>query len=171
VTGSGAAVLSAEGAAPYVTAVTTGRIVDMGIKDTFNMGAAMAPAAADVLAAHFKDTGRAPNYYDVIATGDLGMVGQELLLQLMKEKGHNLNGQLTDCGLEIYDLASQDVHAGGSGCGCAAVTLSYFYHRLHTHQIERMLFIPTGALHSVTTMQQGETIPAIAHAVALENTK
>jgi stage V sporulation protein AD len=152
-----------------VTAATSGRMVDMGIKDANNMGAAMAPAAADVLVKHFRDLNRPPDYYDVIATGDLGKVGQQLLLQLLKEQGYDVSGRLTDCGLEIFDLEKQDVHAGGSGCGCAAVTFAgYFFNRLQHSQIERLLLVPTGALHSVTTMQQGETIPAIAHAVAVE---
>jgi stage V sporulation protein AD len=136
------------------------------------MGAAMAPAAADVLVKHFKDLNRTPDYYDVIATGDLGSVGQTLLLQLMKEQGFNLHGRLTDCGLEIYDTQKQDVHAGGSGCGCSAATFAaYFYKQLQTKKLQRMLLVPTGALHSVTTMQQGESIPAIAHAVAVERAK
>jgi stage V sporulation protein AD len=169
VTGSGAAVLSKMGNGPYVTAATTGRIVDMGIKDANNMGAAMAPAATDVLTKHFKDLNRAPDYYDCIATGDLGKIGQELLLQLMKDNGYDLAGRLTDCGLEIYDLEKQDVHAGGSGCGCSgAVFAGYFMKKLQSGEINKMLLIPTGALHSVVTIQQGETIPGIAHAVAIE---
>jgi len=169
VTGDGAAVLSREGNGPYITAITTGAVVDMGIKDTNNMGAAMAPAAADVITKHFKDLNRDPNYYDVIATGDLGEVGQTLLLQLMDKEGYNLAGKLTDCGLLIFDREAQDVKAGGSGCGCSAATFAgYFYTRLKKGEIKKMLFVPTGALHSVVTIQQGETIPAIAHAVAIE---
>ena len=169
VTGDGAAVLSAKGNGPYVTAATTGAIVDMGVKDANNMGAAMAPAAADVLVKHFTDLDIRPSHYDVIATGDLGKVGRELLLQLMDEAGYNLHGNHTDCGLMIYDLEKQDVHAGGSGCGCSAATFAgYFYRRLQKGGIKRLLLVPTGALHSVATIQQGESIPAIAHAVAIE---
>jgi stage V sporulation protein AD len=169
VTGDGALVLSAMGEGPYITSCTTGRILDMGIKDANNMGAAMAPAAADVITKHFRDLNRTPDYYDVIATGDLGKIGKEMLEHLMKEQGYDLSGNLTDCGLEIFDLETQDVHAGGSGCGCAAVVFAgFFYKQLQTKQIKKMLFIPTGALHSVTTIQQGETIPGIAHAVAIE---
>lgn len=172
VTGDGAAVLSSVGTGPYVTTVTTGRIVDMGIKDSNNMGAAMAPAAADVITQHFRDLNIEPDYYDVIATGDLGTVGKTLLLRLMTESGYDISGLHTDCGIEIFDLERQDIHAGGSGCGCAATTFAgYFYNRLRKKEINRLLFVPTGALHSVVSMQQGESIPAIAHAVAIENTK
>jgi len=169
VTGDGAAVLAKTGDGPFITAITTGQVVDMGITDANNMGAAMAPAAADVLVNHFKDLARDPGYYDVIATGDLGEVGSDLLCQLMASEGFDIKNVHTDCGLLIYDLATQDVNSGGSGCGCAAsVFAGHFYKRLKTGDIKRMLFIPTGALHSVATVQQGETIPAIAHAVAIE---
>ncbi len=172
VTGDGAAVLSAIGGGPYVTRVTSGRIVDMGVKDTNNMGAAMAPAAADVLTCHFKDFNLDPDYYDVIATGDLGHVGVTLLIQLMRENGYDLDGIISDCGLMIYDENNKDKKAGGSGCGCSAVTFAgYFYSWLRKKEINRLLFVPTGSLHSVVTMQQGETIPGIAHAVAIENAR
>ncbi|MCL2527737.1 MAG: stage V sporulation protein AD [Defluviitaleaceae bacterium] len=168
VTGDGAVVLSANGNGPYVTAATTGAIIDMSIRDANNMGAAMAPAAADVLVKHFKDLNIQPSHYDIIATGDLGKVGRDLLLKLMQEEGYPLDNH-TDCGLMIYDLERQDVHAGGSGCGCSAATFAgYFYRQLQQGNINKMLFIPTGALHSVATIQQGESIPAIAHAVAIE---
>jgi stage V sporulation protein AD len=169
VTGDGCVVLSAEGAGPRITRATPGRIVDMGVKDTNNMGAAMAPAAADVITRHFKDFDTKPEDYDVIATGDLGKVGTVLLKQLMKENGYELGANYTDCGLEIYSEDNKEKHAGGSGCGCSAVTFSaYFYQRLSRKEIKRMLLVPTGSLHSVVTMQQGETIPAIAHAVVIE---
>jgi len=172
VTGDGAVVLSATGVGPYVTAATTGAIVDMGIKDANNMGAAMAPAAADVIAKHFQDLNIQPSHYDVIATGDLGNVGSDLLMQLMDEKGYDLRSNHKDCGMMIYDLKKQDVHAGGSGCGCSAATFAgYFYRQLQRGDIKRMLLVPTGALHSVVTVQQGESIPAIAHAVAISTTK
>jgi len=171
VTGSGAVVLSAKGVGPYITAATTGKVVDMGIKDANNMGAAMAPAAADVLTRHLRDLNIQPSHYDIIATGDLGKIGSELLLQLMQKEGYNLQANHTDCGILIYDPKKQDVHAGGSGCGCAAATFAgYFYRQLKRGEIKRMLLIPTGALHSVATVQQGESIPAIAHAVAIEST-
>ena len=170
VTGDGAVVISAKGTGPCITAATTGAIIDMGIKDANNMGAAMAPAAADVLVKHFRDLDLQPSHYDVIATGDLGKVGCELLLKLMDESGYDLHANHTDCGLMIFDLEKQDVHAGGSGCGCSAATFAgYFYKQLQKGDIKRMLFVPTGALHSVATIQQGESIPAIAHAVAIES--
>ncbi|MCL2225073.1 MAG: stage V sporulation protein AD [Defluviitaleaceae bacterium] len=169
VTGDGAVVLSSKGKGPRITAATTGSIVDLGMKDVNNMGAAMVPAAADVIAKHFRDLNLPTNHYDLIATGDLGLYGQTLLLQLLKQEGIDIAGRLTDCGMLIYDLEKQDVHAGGSGCGCSAsVFASYFLKKLRNSEINKMLFVPTGALHSVVTIQQGETIPGIAHAVAIE---
>jgi stage V sporulation protein AD len=170
VTGTGAVVLSAVGTGPYMTSVTTGVIVDMGITDANNMGAAMAPAAADVLINHFKDLNKKPDDYDLIITGDLGYIGRDLLLGLMDEAGYDLHKNLNDCGLLIYDRIAQDVHAGGSGCGCSATVFAgYLLDKLRKKELNKILFIPTGALHSVATVQQGETMPAIAHAVAVEN--
>lgn len=169
VTGDGAVLLSARGRGPRITAVTTGAIVDLGQKDVNNMGAAMVPAAADVIAKHFRDLALPHDYYDVIATGDLGLYGRELLVQLLAQDGIDVADRLTDCGLLIFDTEKQDVHAGGSGCGCSAsVFAAYFMKKLRDGEIKRLLFIPTGALHSVVTIQQGETIPGIAHAVAVE---
>jgi stage V sporulation protein AD len=169
VTGTGSVVLSAYGNGPGITAVTTGAIVDMGITDANNMGAAMAPAAADVLINHFNDLNLTPLHYDAIITGDLGKIGQDLLLALMDDAGYNLHGILNDCGLLIYDREGQDVHAGGSGCGCSATVFAgYLLNKLQKKEIKKLLFIPTGALHSVVTVQQGESMPAIAHAVAIE---
>lgn len=169
VTGDGSAVLSKEGKGPVITEITTGKIMDMGVTDTMNMGAAMAPAAVNVLTAHFKDTGRQPSYYDVIATGDLGYIGKQLVIELMAKEGYEMGENYTDCGIEIFDKESQDTHAGGSGCACSAVTFtSYFYKKLMEGSIGRMLFIPTGALMSPTTSQQGSTIPGIAHGVVIE---
>ncbi|MCL2216835.1 MAG: stage V sporulation protein AD [Defluviitaleaceae bacterium] len=169
VTGDGAVLLAAYGDGPYVTAATTGAIVDMGQKDANNMGAAMAPAAADVIAKHFRDLNLLPTHYDAIVTGDLGTVGSTLLIQLLQDEGFDIKSRHNDCGLLIYDREKQDVHAGGSGCGCsAAVFAAYFYDKLKKGEINKMLFVPTGALHSVVTIQQGETIPGIAHAVAIE---
>lgn len=170
VTGDGAAVLAKKGNGPVITEITTGKIIDMGVTDTMNMGAVMAPAAVDVLVTHFQDTGRKPEDYDVIATGDLGYVGHQLVVELMEKEGYEMGENYTDCGIEIFDKESQDTHSGGSGCACAAVTFSgYFYDKLKKGEIHRMLFIPTGALMSPTSSQQGATIPGIAHAVVIEN--
>ena len=169
VTGAGAAVLEVGGDGPYVRATTTGRIVDMGIKDMSNMRAAMAPAAADTISRHLRSLSLDPSYYDVIATGDLGYVGQDLLLQLMREEGFDISHNHRDCGIEIYDCERQDTHSGGSGCACSAVVFnSLFYPKLKSREIRRMLLVPTGALGNQLTMQQGESIPSIAHAVAIE---
>ena len=169
VTGDGAVVLSKLGEGPYVTGVTTGAIVDMGVTDANAMGAAMAPAAAEVIATHFRDFNIGPTYYDVIATGDLGSVGSTLLLQLLQKQGFDISQVHTDCGMLIFDRETQDVDSGGSGCGCSASTFAaYFYKKLTDGNIKKMLFVPTGALHNVVSVQQGESIPAIAHAVAIE---
>lgn len=168
VTGTGACVISDKGNGPYITAVTTGAVVDMGIKDANCMGAAMAPAAADVITTHFKDMGIDASYYDAIVTGDLGSLGSSLLIQLMQKEGHDISKVHNDCGMMIFDRETQDVDTGGSGCGCSAATFAgHFYKELKGGNIKCMLFIPTGALHSVITVQQGETIPAIAHAVSI----
>ncbi len=167
VTGSGAVILSSAGNGPYITNVTTGRVVDRGITDINNMGAAMAPAAYDTLMAHFEDTGRSPSYYDLIATGDLGREGHEILLELFRQGGIENMTNLTDCGMLIYDREKQDVHSGGSGCGCSASVLSaYLLERMRHGEIKRLLFAPTGALLSQVSCQQGESIPGICHAVA-----
>ena len=169
VTGAGAVVLSTEKKGPRVTYVTTGKIIDMGIKDAANMGAAMAGAACDVLSAHFNETGRKPDYYDVIATGDLGNVGKALVKKYLAEENIVFNNNLTDCGIEIFDGEKQDTHCGGSGCACSAVTFSgYFYNLLMNKKIKNILLVPTGALMNTDISQQGETIPSIAHAVAIE---
>ena len=170
VTGDGAAVLSKAGEGPVITHITTGKIVDLGVTDQANMGAAMAPAAADVLTAHFQDTGRQPSDYDVIATGDLGYIGHKLVLEMMSKEGYELGERFTDCGIEIFDPETQDTHSGGSGCACSAVTFAgYFYEKLKKQEIHRMLFIPTGALMSPTSSQQGDNIPGIAHCLAIES--
>lgn len=172
VTGSGCAVLSKSEDGPFITYITTGKIVDMGIKDPANMGAAMSPAAADTLTAHFKDTGRDPSYYDMIITGDLGYVGRELTVKLMEESGYALTNTYTDCGIKIFDKEKQDTHAGGSGCACSAVTFAgYLYSSLKEKNINKILFVPTGALLSPMSSQQGQSIPGIAHAVAIENSR
>lgn len=170
VTGDGAAVLSNEDNSPYITAITTGKMVDLGITDANNMGAAMAPAAAQAICSNFKDFDVTPNYYDLIITGDLGKVGMELTIKLLKEEGYDISKNFTDCGVEIFDPVSQDTHAGGSGCACSATVFSsYFYEKVKRGELKRILFVPTGALMSSTSVQQGESIPGIAHAAVIEN--
>ena len=172
VTGAGAMILSSEGGGPYITCVTTGIIADAGITDMANMGAAMAPAAHSTLSAHFCETGREPSYYDAIVTGDLGVVGSELLRELFARDGVELGVRYMDCGRLIYYLESQDVHSGGSGCGCSASVLcGHFLHGMREGLWNRLLFAATGAMMSPTTNQQGESIPAICHAVAIENAR
>lgn len=169
VTGAGATLLARESELPLaVTAVTVGRVIDLGQTDANNMGAAMAPAAANTLLAHFKDLGRGPEDYDLIVTGDLGLVGAELMRTLCRREGVELDKRYIDCGCEIF-TSDQDVHAGGSGCGCSASCLNgWLYGRMLSGEIRRMLFMATGALMSPTTSQQGESIPSVAHAVVLE---
>ena len=167
VTGAGAVILAAKGASPCITHATVGKVVDMGIKDANNMGAAMAPAAADTISAHLKETGRTPNFYDLIITGDLGETGSTLLQDLLKQEGIHLSNHI-DCGCLIFDRQGQDVHAGGSGCGCCASVLTgYFLPGLAAGKWKNILFCPTGALHSPTACCQGESIPGICHALAI----
>ena len=169
VTGAGALILTAEGPGPYVTHITTGKIVDAGITDANNMGAAMAPAAYETLKAHFRDTGRAPDYYNAIVTGDLGRLGHRVVRELFQKDGIDLGPLFMDCGLLIYAVEAQDVHAGGSGCGCSASVLcGHLLRGMTENRWPRLLFCATGALMSPTTAQQGESIPGICHAVALE---
>ena len=171
VTGSGCLILAREGQGPYVTHVTTGKIVDKGIKDAANMGAAMAPAAYSTISAHFQDTGRKPSDYDLIVTGDLGKLGRDIVADWFHRDGMNLKN-LSDCGTLIYDLEGQDVHCGGSGCGCSAVVLAGFLlDGMKQGRWRRILFCGTGALLSPTSSQQGESIPSICHAVALDTGK
>lgn len=171
VTGCGAVALSAKpGSYPVkVSAVTTGRLVDLGARDSMNMGAAMAPAAWDTIMQNFRDLGVDETYYDKIITGDLGEVGQKILLDFMKHDGHDLTGKHTDCGIEIYSNETQDTHSGGSGCGCSAVTLcAWILPKLCSGEWKRVLFVPTGALLSTVSYNEGQSIPGIAHAVVLE---
>ncbi|MDD3367931.1 MAG: stage V sporulation protein AD [Lachnospiraceae bacterium] len=172
VTGSAAFILSSEKTdndLALVTSFTTGKIVDYGLKDSFNMGCCMAPAAADTIFRNLKDFQRHPCDYDKIITGDLGKVGKTVLLDLLNEKGLDITEQYMDCGMEIYDPNTQDCHAGGSGCGCAAVVLSaYVLKQLASGNWHRVLFVPTGALLSKTSYNEGNTVPGIAHAIVLE---
>ena len=168
VTGSGAVILAVSGQGPRITHATVGKIVDKGITDANNMGAAMAPAAYDTLRTHFQDTGRSPADYDLIVTGDLGQLGHEIVTDFFSGDGVTLSNY-TDCGLLMFDLKGQDVHCGGSGCGCAASVLTgHLLPGLEEGRWKRILFCPTGALLSPTSTQQGESIPSICHAVAIE---
>ncbi|NLL80467.1 MAG: stage V sporulation protein AD [Clostridiales bacterium] len=181
VTGSGAFLLSAkkngadkEGrggrARAKIAGITTGKIVDFGVKDSMNMGACMAPAAADTIYQNLMDFNRQPNDYDRIITGDLGYVGQTALIDLLKEQGFDISKQHMDCGIEIFDRETQDTHAGGSGCGCAAVTLSaYVLKKVEEGIWKRVLFVPTGALLGKTSYNEGQPVPGIAHGIVLES--
>ena len=169
VTGSGAAILSKKGHGPYITHITPGKIIDMGIKDANNMGAAMAPAFCDTLIAHFIDTGRTPNYYDIIISGDLGHIGKEIAIDIAQSQGYNIKSNYNDCGVLIFDKNVQDTHSGGSGCACCASVFSgYFFNQLKQKKLRKILLIATGALMNSTTSQQGESIPGIAHAISIE---
>lgn len=168
VTGSGAFVISETGTVK-ITGITTGKMMDYGVKDSMNMGAAMAPAAADTIYQHFIDFNRTPEDYDLIVTGDLGIVGRELVLDLLKEKGYDLADKYFDCGIAIFDDNTQDTHSGGSGCGCSAVTLAgYLLPKLECGELKRILFLPTGALLSTVSFNEGQSIPGICHGVVLE---
>lgn len=169
VTGAGAGLIAQKGTGPRVVSATIGRVVDMGLTDPFNMGAAMAPAAVDTIEAHFRDLNIEPSYYDIIATGDLGSVGHEIASELLKKHGLEIPKEIfTDCGLLIYK-GTQPVMAGGSGCACsAAVTYGHFLKRMLKGELKRILIVATGALLSPLSYQQKESIPCIAHAVSIE---
>ncbi|MGN0343273.1 MAG: stage V sporulation protein AD [Roseburia sp.] len=170
VTGSGAYVISKQKSPVMISGITTGRIVDYGIRDSMNMGAAMAPAACDTIAAHFRDFGSKPEDYDQIITGDLGYIGQRILFDLLKEKGYDISNNHSDCGIEIFDRDEQDTDSGGSGCGCSAVTLSsYFLPKLISGEWKKILFVPTGALLSTVSFNEGMNVPGIAHGVVIEH--
>lgn len=169
VTGSGAAILKkgTDNTKIKVTHITTGKIVDKGVKDANNMGGAMAPAAYDTIKTHFEETGLSPSDYDLIVTGDLGKVGSEILVELLKMDGIDISSNYKDCGCIIYDIETQDVHAGGSGCGCiGSVLCGHLLKEMEAGRIESMLAVGTGALLSQTSSLQGESVPGIAHAVA-----
>ncbi|MDR1564459.1 MAG: stage V sporulation protein AD [Oscillospiraceae bacterium] len=168
VTGAGAVIVGSAKGSPYISAAEIGRIIDLQITDVNNMGAAMAPAAAETIQCFLQDTGAKPSDFDMILTGDLGFVGSELLDKLLKREGIDISGVHNDAGMMIFDREAQDVHAGGSGCGCsAAVLCSYILKRLSQGEIKRLLFVGTGALMSPTSSAQKESIPGIAHAVEL----
>ncbi len=171
-TASGAVILTSDAVkGPAITRVTIGKVTDYGIKDANNMGAAMAPAAYKTLKAHFEDTGLSPDYYDLILTGDLGKLGSEIVADFFSGDGTPLSNY-SDCGLLLFDLDEQDVHAGASGCGCSASVLCcHILPGLLTGRWKRVLFCPTGALHSPTATMQGESVPGICHAIALEGGK
>lgn len=166
-TASGAAVIRPhDSTGPYVKAATIGKIVDMGVTDANNMGAAMAPAAAYVIKTHLHDRGMTPDDFDMIITGDLGRVGGSLLIELLENEGISIAKKYKDCGTMIFNYETQDVHAGGSGCGCSASVLcGYFLDKVKSGELKNILFCATGALMSPTMSQQGESIPGISHAV------
>lgn len=181
VTGSGACILntsppgeksplrSGNGCAA-ITGLTAGRVMDYGLKDSMNMGGCMAPAACDTICRHLTDFDRKPSDYDAIITGDLGVVGQRILFDLLREKGLSISSIHHDCGLLIFDNKSQDTHSGGSGCGCAASVLAAFIlPRIVTGQWKRVLFVPTGAMLSKVSFNEGESVPGIAHGIVLEH--
>lgn len=171
-TASGAVILGQTGVGPYLTHATIGIVTDWEITDANNMGAAMAPAAYETLRAHFTDTGRTQEDYDLIVTGDLGKLGSELVQELFRRDGTELGERYQDCGVLLFDLDRQDVHCGGSGCGCSAAVLNgHIFNRMRAKQLERVLFCGTGALHSPVALGQGESIPGICHAAAFSNRK
>ena len=181
VTGSGACILNATppgeksplhsfAGCAAITGLTAGRVIDYGLKDSMNMGGCMAPAACDTIARSFSDFGRSVSDYDAVFTGDLGIIGQKILLDLLKEQNIDLAPIHQDCGILIYDDATQDTHAGGSGCGCSATVLAaHILPRIVSGEWKRVLFVPTGALLSKVSFNEGDSIPGIAHAVVIEH--
>lgn len=179
VTGSGAVIIDKEDkrredliekeAPVCIKGVTIGRIVDYGIKDSMNMGACMAPSAYKTIAANLKDLGVKAEYYDKIITGDLGYIGKDILIDLLKQEGIDISKNHMDCGIEMFDKETQDTHSGGSGCGCSAITLnSYIIPKLRRREWKRVLFVPTGALLSTVSFNEGNPVPGIAHAIIIE---
>ena len=169
VTGSGSSIVGESDAPPYIEAVTCGRIVDLGVTDIGNMGAAMAPAFVDTLMRHLNALGRDISYYDLILSGDLGIVGKSIAKELLEKEGINVGNKYNDCGAMIFNKESQDTHAGGSGCGCAASILcGYILPEMKKGTFKHVLFAATGALMSPTSTMQGESIPSISHAISLE---
>lgn len=174
VTGSGAFIISSEahkgeGLFPKITGCTTGKIMDYGVKDSMHMGAVMAPAAADVIEAHFQDFSRDVDDFDQIITGDLGKIGQKILYDILKVKGYDIQKCHMDCGVKVFACDEQDTHSGGSGCGCSAITLAgYILPKIKKKEWKRILFIPTGALLSPVSYNEGNSVPSIAHGVVIE---
>jgi stage V sporulation protein AD len=170
VTGAGAFILGTKGGKVRITGVTPGKVVDYGVKDSLNMGACMAPAACDTIYQNLMDFQVQPEQYDRIFTGDLGSVGRKILIDLLKEKGFDISQVHRDCGMEIYDGKTQDTHAGGSGCGCSAVTLAaMILPKVAKGEWKRVLFVPTGALLSPVSYNEGQSVPGIAHGIILES--
>ncbi len=173
VTGSGACVVGkgkGKSKRPHVERLTVGRVVDLGVTDANNMGAAMAPAAADTIMRFLGDTASAPSDYDAVVTGDLGVVGSKLLIELLSKEGVDLSRVHRDCGVMIFNIEAQDVHSGGSGCGCSGgVLCSHLLNKMNKGEWNNILFCATGALMSPTSSQQGESIPGIAHLVNIRN--
>ncbi len=168
VTGAGAALVSSQGKGPHITACTVGIVTDLGIKDANNMGAAMAPAALSTIRSHFTDLKTGPEDFDLIVTGDLGQHGKDILLTLAQKEGMSLGGKIADCGCLIFDNLKQDVHSGGSGCGCSAITLcGDLLNKLQKGKLKKILFCGTGALLSPTSTQQNLPISGVCHAVAI----
>ncbi|MGN0438363.1 MAG: stage V sporulation protein AD [Lachnospiraceae bacterium] len=169
VTGCGSFILSKDSGDIQISGITTGIIVDYGVKDSMNMGACMAPAAANLIYQHFKDFNRKPEDYDAIITGDLGSVGHDVLCKLLYDQGIDISKVHRDCGMEIFHDCSQGTHAGGSGCGCSAVTLAgKIMRELQEGELNRILFIPTGALLSTVSFNEGQSVPGIAHGIVIE---
>lgn len=170
VTGSGAFIVGKRRSHVRITGVTIGKIIDYGLKDSQNMGACMAPAACDTIIRNLEDFGCAPEDYSRIITGDLGYVGQSILFDLMRGKGYDIKANHMDCGMTIFNQQLQDTHAGGSGCGCAATTLSaYILPKIEKGEWKRVLFVPTGALMSTVSYNEGASVPGIAHGIVLEH--
>lgn len=170
VTGCGAVIINSKKGIAKITGITTGRLVDYGIKAKDNMGACMAPAAADTIYNNLTDFGRTPEHYDKIITGDLGYVGQNALFDILKVKGYDISKVHMDCGIEIFDSSNQHTNSGGSGCGCSASTLcGYILQQIKDRRWRRILFVPTGALLSPVSANEGNTIPGIAHGVVIES--
>ncbi|WFD09435.1 stage V sporulation protein AD [Tepidibacter hydrothermalis] len=170
VTGTGASVISSKGEGPKIKRITTGKVIDKGITDVNNMGPAMAPAAVDTIKAYFDDTKDDIDSFDIIATGDLGIIGGEILLDFINKEGYDLSSVYMDCGIEIFDHKKQDTHSGGSGCGCSASVFNgYIYKKLKKKEINKVMLVSTGALMSPTSTLQKQSIPSIAHAVIIEN--
>lgn len=170
VTGAGSVLIASNGDGPKIKYVTVGKVVDKGIDDGNNMGAAMAPAAIDTIYSYFNDTNDDPNSFDIIATGDLGKLGKQITEDLLKKQGIDISKVYTDCGLEMFNLEEQDVHCGGSGCGCSATVFAgYIYDKLVKKEFNKVMLVSTGALLSPTSTLQKQTIPCVAHAVVIVN--